>query len=169
MKLISELSRGLPRRVNVLCDRTLQEGRAVSATVISSELVKRAAKSLAGVHPPPTEGGEPIAVVEEGTTIAIDSSRQPQRSRFLGIAGGVAVALLLIAGFGYWYFAGQILDDSANFAMPPRAQVPTMAPGKPGPVPTDAELEAYFREMARGIGGGGGGLSQLPHDRHELN
>ncbi len=26
-RLIAELSRGLPRRVNVLCDRTLQEGR----------------------------------------------------------------------------------------------------------------------------------------------
>ena len=28
MRLIADLSRGLPRRINVLCDRTLQEGRA---------------------------------------------------------------------------------------------------------------------------------------------
>ena len=35
MRLIAELSRGLPRRVNVLCDRTLQEGRVESATRIT--------------------------------------------------------------------------------------------------------------------------------------
>src|SRR5262245_52020749 len=34
MRLIAELSRGLPRRVNVLCDRTLQEGRVESERVI---------------------------------------------------------------------------------------------------------------------------------------
>src|SRR4029434_3555353 len=53
MKLIAELSRGLPRRINVLCDRTLQEGRLISATSITSDIVKRAAKSLAGAHPSP--------------------------------------------------------------------------------------------------------------------
>jgi general secretion pathway protein A len=36
MRLITELSRGLPRRVNVLCDRTLQEGRLISATTITA-------------------------------------------------------------------------------------------------------------------------------------
>lgn len=163
MRLVAELSRGLPRRINVLCDRTLQEGRAVSATIISTELVKKAAKSLAGVQPAPTDISEPIEVVEDGATLAIGRKREPSRS--WGVAGGVAAGVLLLVGFGYWYFAGQVLDNAANFAMPPRANVPTMAPGKPGPVPTDAELEAYFREMARGIGGGGGGLTQFPDDR----
>ncbi|HEX5070541.1 MAG TPA: AAA family ATPase [Vicinamibacterales bacterium] len=168
MKLVAELSRGLPRRINVLCDRTLQEGRAVSATVISTELVKRAAKSLAGAHPPPAEGGEPSdVVIEEGATIAIGGSRQ--RSRLGGVIGAAAAGLLLLAGLGYWYFAGRILDGAANFAMPPRANVPTIAPGAPLPIPTDAELEAYFREMARGTGGGGGGLTQLPDDRDQLH
>jgi general secretion pathway protein A len=48
--IIAELSRGLPRRVNLLCDRALQEGRVESASVITQELVKRAAKALAGAH-----------------------------------------------------------------------------------------------------------------------
>ena len=52
LELIADLSRGLPRRVNVLTDRTLQEGRLVSATTITAEMVKRAAKSLAGAAQP---------------------------------------------------------------------------------------------------------------------
>lgn len=49
-RLIAEYSSGLPRRINVLCDRTLQLARAENATIIPPELVKKAAKSLAG-HP----------------------------------------------------------------------------------------------------------------------
>jgi len=154
MKLVAELSRGLPRRINVLCDRTLQEGRAVSATVMSTDLIKRAAKSLAGAHPAPAETSDVIESPVEAAALSIGGGRQP--SRLWGVAGAAGAGLLLLAGLGYWYFAGQILDDAANFAMPPRANVPTMAPGRPMPVPTDAALEAYFREMARVIGGGGG-------------
>lgn len=49
--VVAELSRGLPRRVNLLCDRALQEGRADQAKTISAELVRRAARSLAGTQP----------------------------------------------------------------------------------------------------------------------
>lgn len=45
--LISEYSRGLPRRINVLCDRALDEGRASSSPLISADILKRAARSLA--------------------------------------------------------------------------------------------------------------------------
>ena len=50
MRLISELSRGLPRRINVLTDRTLQEGRIDGAAKITGSQVKRAARALAGGH-----------------------------------------------------------------------------------------------------------------------
>ena len=52
-KLIAELSRGVPRRINVLCDRALQEGRVEGAMSIGTDLVKRAAKALAGVYEKP--------------------------------------------------------------------------------------------------------------------
>ena len=52
-KLIAELSRGVPRRINVLCDRALQEGRVDGAMSIGTDLVKRAAKALAGVYEKP--------------------------------------------------------------------------------------------------------------------
>ena len=49
---VADLSRGLPRRVNVLCDRALQEGRIEGVNVITSALVKRAARAVAGVYEP---------------------------------------------------------------------------------------------------------------------
>lgn len=54
IQAVADLSRGLPRRVNVLCDRALQEGRIEGVGIITSDLVKRAARALAGVHAPLT-------------------------------------------------------------------------------------------------------------------
>jgi hypothetical protein len=51
-RVIADLSRGVPRRINVLCDRSLQEGRIEGVNAISAELVKRAARALAGAHDP---------------------------------------------------------------------------------------------------------------------
>jgi general secretion pathway protein A len=45
--LVSEYSRGLPRRINVLCDRALDEGKRIGSPNVSAEILKRAAKSLA--------------------------------------------------------------------------------------------------------------------------
>jgi general secretion pathway protein A len=50
--LVADFSRGLPRRVNLLCDRALYEGRLESANVITGEMLKRAARSLAGAQQP---------------------------------------------------------------------------------------------------------------------
>jgi general secretion pathway protein A len=52
MQTVADLSRGLPRRINVLCDRSLQEGRIEGVNIITAELVKRAARSLVGLHEP---------------------------------------------------------------------------------------------------------------------
>ncbi len=51
-KVVADLSRGVPRRINVLCDRALQEGRIEGVDIITSDLVKRAARAVAGVHDP---------------------------------------------------------------------------------------------------------------------
>lgn len=47
LRLIAEYSRGLPRRINVLCDRALDEGRHGSSRLITADTMKRAARSLA--------------------------------------------------------------------------------------------------------------------------
>ena len=60
-RLIADLSRGVPRRINVLCDRALQEGRVEGAMTIGPDLVKRAAKALAGVYEKPAALVAPAA------------------------------------------------------------------------------------------------------------
>src|ERR687894_611412 len=36
-RMVAEVAHGLPRRINVLCDRALQEGRLEGATIITPE------------------------------------------------------------------------------------------------------------------------------------
>jgi general secretion pathway protein A len=50
VRLVADFSRGLPRRVNLLCDRALHEGRLDNAQMITADMVKRAARSLAGAQ-----------------------------------------------------------------------------------------------------------------------
>jgi len=49
--VVAELSRGLPRRVNLLCDRALQQGRIEQSRKVTADMIRRAARSLAGAQP----------------------------------------------------------------------------------------------------------------------
>jgi general secretion pathway protein A len=63
-RVVAELSHGLPRRINLLCDRALEEGRFDGVTVMTPELVKRAAR-LVGLQEPPPLVPEPVPDVPE--------------------------------------------------------------------------------------------------------
>ncbi|HWB17825.1 MAG TPA: AAA family ATPase [Vicinamibacterales bacterium] len=130
-RLIFNLAHGLPRRVNVLCDRALQEGRIEGVNVITPELVKRAARSLAGAHDPtlvapsepvPVPASAPAAppvvatpsAAPASSTVAApsfltdlsetdDASPAPTR-RWLAIAAGLAIVAAAVGG-GYGYYA----------------------------------------------------------------
>ena len=142
MRLIAELSRGLPRRVNVLCDRTLQEGRVESERVIGVELVKRAAKSLAGAHPPPSEETDTGRAATAGDIVA--TAIGPGRSwRWLKLTL-IGLSTLVVAGaIAFWMYAGSALGD-LDLPAAPQVRLDT---GQPPPrirIPNDAELAAYF-------------------------
>jgi hypothetical protein len=80
--------------------------------------------------------------------------RDPSRMlRMVAIAGGT---VFILAVAMYWFVGSQTLASAANFSMPAAAPLRTPALGTMYPVPSDAELEAYFREMARYFGGSGG-------------
>lgn len=49
---VADLSDGLPRRINLLCDRSLELGRVAGVTVINAGLVSKAAKAIAGAKLP---------------------------------------------------------------------------------------------------------------------
>jgi len=74
--LVAEYSRGLPRRINVLCDRALGEGRHASSPLITAETVKRAAKSLAS----PSSAVPPIKAVEATAASAATVGATPLRA-----------------------------------------------------------------------------------------
>jgi general secretion pathway protein A len=173
LRLIADLSRGLPRRVNVLADRTLQEGRIDGAARINSMLVKRAARALAGAQAAATEAAEgQLAEAEPADTIdlsggalslAIGSDR-PDRGRWRLLAGAAALAVAVGAA-GYWYYGNDALTSGLEYTAPPRARVSMPAPPPKILMPSDEQLEAYFREM-RGFGGL---LPEFPGNRHDFN
>ena len=155
MKLIADLSRGLPRRINVLCDRTLQEGRLISATSITSDTVKRAAKSLAGAHPAQSTPEEADMISVDPATISIGGDRAAAgNGRFTRIVGAAAVTVTLLAGGAYWFYGSSWLDAQENFVLPRRGVAPTPAPAPKLTIPSDGDLETYFRDVLRFLNGG---------------
>lgn len=184
MRLIVELSRGLPRRVNVLADRTLQEGRRANATTITAELVKRAARAVAGAHA--DTGGvrepdfssadtlvAPILTMSAAETaspamspaispamspgvspaIAFSIGRERAGTGVLPIVAAIALVASLVGGGAYWYVGTQWLAAAESSPAVLRPQLPMPAVATPVAMPSDAELEAYFREMRWGTDG----------------
>jgi general secretion pathway protein A len=146
VRLIAELSRGLPRRVNVLCDRALQEGRIQGAMAINAPLVKRAAKALAGQHP---AGGATLGPDDQMRAADIDVPMEvlptPPRRRTAMIAG-VAGAVTLAGVAAYHLYARSVLSEVTTPASPPSPSVRAHAPQAPA-LPTDADVEATLRDL----------------------
>ncbi len=149
-RLIAELSRGLPRRINVLCDRTLQEGRVEGAMVIGPDLVKRAAKALAGAAIPETTAkpSDPDAIAAPRRTLPIELPAARSSKRWW-MAAGLAVVVALAAAGAYWLYANsaahpQTLNVPALPASPPlpAGLIPTPRP------PSDAEVVELARTAA---------------------
>lgn len=59
LKRIHQLSRGVPRRVNLVCDRALLGGYATGQAKIGVEVIERAAAEVFGDHPSPALTGWP--------------------------------------------------------------------------------------------------------------
>jgi general secretion pathway protein A len=111
VQLIADLSHGLPRRVNLLCDRTLEEGRVAGTTVLRPEQVKRAAKALAGARPAAwAESAEPgVAPDVSATSLTFGMAPEARRTRpRLVVAVGAIVLVLMLAGGVYvWEVAAK--------------------------------------------------------------
>jgi len=162
--LVADLSRGLPRRVNVLCDRALQEGRIQGATSITPEIVKQAARSLVNAleDRPPETADEAVSAEAPSPEDASEilqtfwqTNGRGWRNRGLAAAGVVLAASLL----GYGYYAHDLV--SSGPAVPARPAAPTrdLRLATVLPVPSDEAISAAIEAFGRGSG-------QLPDDRH---
>jgi general secretion pathway protein A len=164
VRLIGDLSRGLPRRVNLLCDRVLQEGRVDGAMAINGSLVKRAARSLAGAPPAPDTIAESAVAEPEPEDRSWLSQFRSRTGRLLIVAG---LAFLLVIGAGYGVYANSVVESDPGVPELP-APPPKRTGGAPQPVrpPTDAELLIYFEPLRIS---GEPFSGQLPHDSHQLD
>ena len=173
-RLVADLSRGLPRRVNVLCDRALQESRIEGASIVTPDLVKRAAKSLAGVHEPidgPIAPAEPVMRAEPllpltfgGTAEATEARRGGRRPLALGLAVGLT-ALAAAAGVYGYQARNMIANSEVPEVTAPARDFGAMPAALPVPTAEDAQaaIDAMRRPPLPPQ------LPQLPDDRDQLD
>jgi len=142
-KVIADLSHGLPRRINVLCDRSLQEGRIEGVNVITPDLVKRAARSLAGVHDAsPDPEPMPVGAPSDASSLTLTQIEpKPGRLRRMILAAIGALLMAGILGTGLWaYFKVNdrpVLPTPGGAALrPPETAAPIPPPDDPqAPIP----------------------------------
>jgi general secretion pathway protein A len=169
-RLIAERSRGLPRRVNMLCDRSLEEGRVSGKNEIDADLVRRAARSVAGTTAPTAEAtepdGEPPAAPEPASKVAFDhrvseeskdafsvdleSPAAPGRNWLvIGVSMLAIAALVGFAGFAWSVTSKEIaLPDLPIAPKLKLAQPPTVPP-----VPGDDELRTLLDDLRARMAG----------------
>lgn len=73
VNLVAELTRGVPRRINLLCDRTLEAGRIEGTNVITPAIVQRANQAGSGQPLPPVpKPARPAAASPAAAPVIID-------------------------------------------------------------------------------------------------
>lgn len=162
-RLVADLSRGLPRRINVLCDRALQEGRIEGSNVISADLVKRAARSIAGALTETHDDEVPAAPIaapsekpEHAATLTLGGMAEPapqRRGRRLLVAG-LGLAAIVIAAGGF--YAQSIVNGDPGVPAAPARPALDLRPATSKPLPTDAEFQAWL-DAQRGSAAQAGG------------
>ncbi|HUL71839.1 MAG TPA: AAA family ATPase [Vicinamibacterales bacterium] len=163
--LVAELSRGLPRRVNVLCDRALQEGRIEGAATITPEMVKHAARSLVSaletdVAAPERQVDAP-AEADAGAILNTYWKSREFRWRRRALAG--LAALLVVGALGYGYYAHDLVTSPPDVpTKPPVPRFHIIRLAVAVPVPSEEEIAAAIDDFGKGSG-------QLPDNRHDLH
>ncbi len=160
--LVAELSRGLPRRVNVLCDRALQEGRIQGASSITPEIVKQAARSLvSALEERPAESVDEAAdAPSPADASAILETFWQTNGKGWRNRGLVAAAIVLtLSMFGYGYYAHGLVTGDPTVPARPAAPNRDLRLATMLPVPSEDAISAAIETFGRGSG-------QLPDDRH---
>jgi general secretion pathway protein A len=163
-QLVSELSRGLPRRVNVLCDRALQEGRIAGQATINGELVKRAARALAGA--PRDTAGDEDGMTPDDPSVDLPvglpgvGAWLKRRAWFIGSAALATV--FLAGGLSYGYYARTVLNRNPGVPEAPARPALSRPPAGLLAPPTDDELAAFQLALKRGSG-------EFPDNRDQVD
>jgi hypothetical protein len=176
VNLVAELSRGVPRRINLLCDRTLEAGRVEGTTVITPEIIQRAHQAATGqapmtapkpVRPPAPVEPQPDPVPFDELTLSLDEGMDfqstagtddtpmmfgqseevvPTRGRFWVT---VFVAMILVAGSAVSYLGYAYFNSDPGVPLLPEPPARELRlPGRFAP-PTDLEERYLMKELER--------------------
>jgi general secretion pathway protein A len=169
--LVAEFSRGLPRRINVLCDRALDEGKNAGSHIITADILKRAAKSLSSpsttvpviaasevVAPPPVaaRGTTPTRLVPPPAAPVQETAPEPAAeyepayepveeapaSKLPMLLMAAGVLALGLVGAGF--YAWTVVDDRSPMPTVPAAHPATGAGATPLPAPTEDQVKALL-------------------------
>lgn len=124
VNLIADLTRGVPRRINLLCDRTLEAGRVEGTTIITPAIVQRASQqgdtTAAPVKPAPVAAPPPVNMDELSLNLddsldaapradyrpTVSFGQEPETARPKAQRWGVVIVLLLLlSGLGIGTYA----------------------------------------------------------------
>ncbi len=124
LRLVHRSSGGIPRLINLVCDRALLAGYVAGARTISAQMVEQSAREALSAPAP-----------------------RPLAWRHGLVGGALSLALVLLA-FGLWPRAARAPSDAAAPALPGLAR-PAAAEVPPPALSPSPRLEAYLRSAGR--------------------
>ena len=164
-RVVADVADSLPRRINVLCDRALQEGRIAGVNVITDEIVRRAARSLTGQ----ASSAVPDATNESLAAAAPSSSEAAtahNRWRWVAYAlAGVVLLSALVGGYTYYGYS-----TWSGLVVPSGPPAPARDVGTPaGPLAAPVDLESIRPRVPVAIPEIPESSGQLPGNTDQLN
>jgi general secretion pathway protein A len=152
---VARLSGGIPRTINLLCDRALEAACARQMRNVDSGLIEEAAQALAlrprlldpDAAPLSAGGSEPRELRDESPPIAFGRF-EPASTRSRAVRAAAAAAAVAAVGAAVW-FGAQFLDPPAEG--PPAAGTPAVEPALlPPPVAPEPSLDRVAAAPAGG-------------------
>ncbi|MGE0098601.1 MAG: ExeA family protein [Hydrogenophaga sp.] len=127
---IHEIARGVPRRINLLCDRALLGAYATHQPRVDRVVVDKAAREV-------FESDAPAPVVRRR------AARAPARTSTVGLLGAGLLAGVVLAGAAFWFWnQPHTRPGAALSAQPPaQAQAVPAAPAASAPVAAQAPAD----------------------------
>lgn len=130
---IADLSHGIPRRINLLCDRSLEYTFLAQSWLVDSEMVDSAARALQlddSRHPGPPER---VAIAERQPD-TFDFPPATATTDYKGIVAGAIAAGVLAMIVASWVL-GRSINRDTNAEAPPISTETQSQPPAPPPTP----------------------------------
>lgn len=101
--LIYEYTEGVPRKINILCDRILLIGYVQGTYEIDRDIVETAIEEVSGMRQTPLPGSKGLGILKPRVVKGpIKQRLRIPREILAGILGGLVLIILLVAGGIYW-------------------------------------------------------------------